>query len=105
MRLAFGNFVIRGDVWVVQRGEGSRLALEARQMTRVVNECLGQKLHRDIAAEFGIRGLIDLPHTARAEMVRDGEVSECGADHCSALLGWRQPRQFLIPVQDHSNLW
>jgi hypothetical protein len=35
--------VDRGDVWMVQRGEGPRLPLEPRQMARVVKKRLGQK--------------------------------------------------------------
>jgi hypothetical protein len=50
-------------------------------MARVVKKRLGQKLHRDVAAQFGIRSLIDLPHPAGAEMIRDSEVPECGANH------------------------
>ena len=82
----FLEAVDRRNVGMVQRGEGSRLALEPRQMARVVNECLGQELQRDVAAKLGVRGLKDVSHASRSEVADDRELSERCADHHAAII-------------------
>ena len=56
-----------GDVWVVQRGEGLRFPLEAREPIGVVRERLGQDLDRDVSIQLRVAGPEDLPHAAFAD--------------------------------------
>jgi hypothetical protein len=59
--------VDRADVWMIQRGEQARLALEARDPLGMGREGLGEDLDRDIAPEPRIARAINLSHAAAAE--------------------------------------
>jgi len=63
-------------VWVIERSEEARFALNARDPFRIVAEPVGDNLERDVATEFGIAGAIDVPHPAgpegRVDLVRAG---------------------------------
>ena len=50
-----------------ERGDGLRLALEARAAIRIVGERRRQDLDGDVAVEPRIAGAIDLAHAARAD--------------------------------------
>jgi hypothetical protein len=66
------------DVRVVQRGDGARLALEARHPAGVLGARGGQHLHRHVALEPAIEGRVDLAHAAGAEQRSDFIGSEPG---------------------------
>ena len=53
-----------GDAGVVQAGEHLRFPLEPGEPVGVSGEGVRQDLQRDIAAELGVGGAIDLPHPA-----------------------------------------
>ena len=61
----------RGDVWMVQRGEKLRFALETRDALRVVDESVGQDLDRDVTTELRVARAVDLAHAARTERADD----------------------------------
>ena len=46
---------MRGDVGMIQRREGLRFALEAREAVGVVRERVGQDLDRDVAIQLACR--------------------------------------------------
>jgi len=52
------------NVWVIERGEQLRLALEPRQALGIRREHLGQDLQGDVAPEARIAGAIHLAHAA-----------------------------------------
>ena len=70
---------------MVQRGEHSRLALEARKPIRIARHCARQDLDRDVAPELRVARAVHLAHAARAEqrlqMIRAQGVAAHG--------GWR----------------
>ena len=66
-RRLLANVVQRADMWVVQAGDGSRLACEPPLQIGVRGDMLGQHLDRDSAVEAGVTGLVDLAHAARTE--------------------------------------
>jgi hypothetical protein len=55
------------DVDVRESGGGPRLALEALQATVVARDSFGQDLERDLAAEAGVAGAVDLAHASCAQ--------------------------------------
>ena len=55
------------DVWMFQRGDRLRLALEPLVKLGVVFQVLGQDLDRDAAVQARVAGLVDLAHAAGAE--------------------------------------
>ncbi len=67
------------DVRMIQRGEGLRFALEAREPVGVARERLGQDLDRDVAIELRVARPIDLAHAAFADLRGDFVDAETGA--------------------------
>jgi hypothetical protein len=59
---------------VVQRGDGPRLALEARPSFRICRHRLGQDLQRDTAVELGVLRLPDDTHPAFADLLDQAVV-------------------------------
>ena len=59
------------EIRVRERGDGLRLALEAREGGGVRREALGKDLDRDVAVEFRVARAVDLSHPARAERPED----------------------------------
>ena len=59
--------VERDDAWMVQRGGGLRLALEAGPVLLIVGDPLGQEFQRDLASEAGVLGRVHLAHPPGAE--------------------------------------
>jgi hypothetical protein len=77
-----------GDMRVIQRRQGSRLALEAHQAIRVAGKRFRQDLERHLAPEFGVAGAIHLAHAAFAQLGEDVVRAETGAGgegHAGAL--------------------
>ena len=56
------NAVDRGDMWVIQRCQDTRLTLEPREPLRIDGKDDGQDLDRHLASELRIPGAIDLAH-------------------------------------------
>ena len=54
-----------------ERGDGLRLALEARERVRVVGDGRGQDLDGDVAVELRVARAIDLSHAACSERRQD----------------------------------
>ncbi len=50
-----------------ERGDGLRLALEAREGGGVGREPVGKNFDRDVAVELRVARAVDLPHSARSE--------------------------------------
>ena len=67
------------DVRMVERREHLRLAFESRQPLGIVGEQVGQDLERDLAAQLGVAGAVDLAHAARAKRASDLIGTEPGA--------------------------
>jgi len=76
----FLEAVDRGDVWMVEGREDSRLPLEPRHALRVCHEGRWQRLQGDVPAQNHIVGPIHLPHPAGAER-RDDFI---GAETCAS---------------------
>ena len=68
-----------GDMWMVQRRERLRLALEPRQALGIGREGLRQHLQGNLAVQPRIARAIDLAHPARAEGGDDFVGAETGA--------------------------
>ena len=71
--------VDRGNVWVVQRREDARLALEARHPVLVFGEVLGKHFDGDVTPELSVPRPVDFTHAARAERCEDLVVRESAA--------------------------
>ena len=56
---------------MVQRGQKTRLALEALQGLRIESACIGQHLERDVALQPRVADAIDLAHPAHADELDD----------------------------------
>src|SRR5262245_13297915 len=56
----------RADVWVIQRGDRARLAIEPLTQLSIGGECFGQHLDRDGAIEPRVARAVNLPHAAAA---------------------------------------
>jgi len=69
------------NIGVIERSEQFGFTLESCDTIRVFGELFGQHLDRHIAAEPVILRLINLPHAALAQLVRDFVMRECFADH------------------------
>src|SRR2546422_11257866 len=67
------------DVGMVERGQSSRFLLEPTQTVGIGGVRGGQHLDRDLAAEPGIAGAIDLPHAAGTEGCQNLVRAETGA--------------------------
>ncbi len=71
--------VDRGDVWVVERREHPRLALEPRQPVAVLEEEVRQGLDRDVPVQVSVPRAIDLAHAAPAERGDDLVRADAGS--------------------------
>ena len=56
---------------MIERGEHTRFAFEARQPIAITGEGRGQDLDRDVAPEFRIARAIDLAHPSRPNRGED----------------------------------
>ncbi len=65
---------------MLEAGEQSCLALEARHPLGIARHLRGQHLDRDVAAELGVARTIDLAHPAFAEGAEDLVMAESLAD-------------------------
>lgn len=68
-----------GDVRVIERRQRLGLALEPRQALGVGGEGVRQDLDGHLAAERGVGGTPDLPHSAFADLGGDIVNAEAGA--------------------------
>ena len=91
--LALFDAVDGRDVRVVQRGDHSRLALEARDPTRLGRKRERQNLDRDVATELGVVGPVHLAHSAAAKERLHFEGPDPPAyergDHITRRGGWQ----------------
>ncbi len=69
----------RDDAWMVERGHGAGLPLEAEQVVGVARDGLGQHLERHFATQAKILGTVHLTHPAGAERADDLVGAEVGA--------------------------
>ena len=58
------DIVQRADVWMVQRGDGAGLALEAFSQCGVIADMRWEDFDRDGSIEAGILRLVDFTHSA-----------------------------------------
>jgi hypothetical protein len=56
---------------MVEGGRGPRLSLEALKLIGVAGHRIMQDLDRDLAAEAGVAGPVDLPYSPRADQVEN----------------------------------
>ena len=75
------------DVGMIQRGRGSRLALEPAQRLSVARQIVRQELQRDEAMEPGVLRFVHDAHAAAAELLDDAVVGEGLADQGIGALG------------------
>src|SRR5262245_54166772 len=68
--------VNRGDVRVIERGQGLGFTLKSREPVGVGSQRRGQHLQRDVSFEIRIEGAIHLAHAADA----DGSLNLVGAE-------------------------
>ena len=73
--------VDRADVRVVEGRQESRLPLEAGEALGVACERVGERLHRDVAAEPPVARAVDLTHATGADLLDD----HVGTDACSGI--------------------
>jgi hypothetical protein len=71
----------RADPGVVEPRGGLRLALESLEDPGALSDSSRQELERDVALETKILGVLNLPHTALAQLGGDPVVGNGGADH------------------------
>ena len=90
----FFDAVDRGDVWMIQRGQHARFALEPGNPVAVMAEGFREELDRDRASELRVGGLIDLAHAARAEVRCDFVVCEACSDHVGGVHNTADQEQF-----------
>jgi hypothetical protein len=69
--VGFAYVVDAADVWMVEGGDGPRLALEARAQARIVCDVARQDLDRDDPVKSGVSALVHLTHAARATLGSD----------------------------------
>jgi hypothetical protein len=75
----FLDRINRGDVWMIQRRERLRFAFKSRETFRVGGEYVRQNLDRDLPAQCGIGGSVDVPHAAFADRRADFVCAEARA--------------------------
>ena len=66
---------------MVQSGSSVRLALEAHQRLRVLDNVIRKKFQSNKASELQVLGFIDDAHSASAQLVHDAIVRNGLADH------------------------
>jgi hypothetical protein len=67
------------DVWIIERRECPRFALEACETFGIVRERVGEHLQRHVASELRIARVIHLPHAAGADLGSDLIWAEAGS--------------------------
>jgi hypothetical protein len=77
--------VDRGDVGMLQAGQGPRLALEPGLALGIARELGRQDLDRHVAAELRVAGAEHLAHAALADLALDLVMQECLPDHAGPL--------------------
>ena len=77
--LVLADLVDGGDVRMVEGRGGTSLSLEAPPLIRVARRRLGEDLDRDLAAEAGVAGPIDLAHPPRTDQVREPRTGRAGS--------------------------
>ena len=90
------------DVRMGDRRNGAGLVLESGAHLRIRREVVRQHLQRDIAAEPGITGTVDLAHATGADRLHDFELGEArtwGQTHESPLEGCVQIHSIVPPPQ------
>jgi hypothetical protein len=85
------NVVERADVRVRELGDGAGFALEAGADLGIRGEVGGEDLDGDRAAEAGIARLVDLAHSAFAQLLHDSIRPKRLADH-GRVLRWASAR-------------
>ena len=63
--------VNRDDARMVERGDGTRFALESRAAVGVACGLVSEDLQRHLASELRVLGQVDLAHAARAQRAQD----------------------------------
>ena len=79
LAVRFLHAVERGDVWMVDRREHLRFALESRDAIRIGSEGVEDDFDGDAATELAVACAIDFAHATSAEHVRDLVRAEPGA--------------------------
>ena len=69
------------NIGMIQRRQHPRFALESRHAFGVVIEGFGKELDGHTPAQLRVRGLIDVAHPARSQVLRDLVVCELGSNH------------------------
>ncbi|HEX4566952.1 MAG TPA: hypothetical protein VH138_09990 [Vicinamibacterales bacterium] len=67
----------RDNVWMIEGGDGTRLALDAFAGRRIGSKHRWQDLQRDRPMKLRILGRVDLSHPAAPERVGDDVVADC----------------------------
>ena len=73
--------VERGDVGMIQRGEGLRLTLELHRPIGIGHEGLEHHLECYVSIEPRVARAIDLAHSALAQRVEDVKRTDGAANH------------------------
>ena len=79
--IVFADFMNCADTGMVQSGSSVRLALEAHQRLRVLDNVIRKKFQSNKASELQVLGFIDDAHSASAQLVYDAIVRNGLADH------------------------
>ena len=75
----FLDAIDRGDMWMVERCQELRLAVETRQPLGIAADRYRQQLERDLAVQPSVASAVDLAHAAAAEQRHDLEGADSGA--------------------------
>src|SRR4029079_1020461 len=86
--------VDRGDRRMVDGGEQPRFPLEPGEEGRVLRECVGEDLDRDVSPEARVARAVNLSHPALPERIQDLET----AQSCPRLQGHEFAPAILCPA-------
>jgi hypothetical protein len=68
---------------VIQRGQRTRLTLEAGDAFGISRQRSRQDFDRDVASQFRVTGTVHLAHAARTDLRRDlVHAQACARDQC-----------------------
>ena len=84
------DFVDRADVRMVQGGRSACLPPKTFQRLWVLGYVLGQEFESNKATEVGVLGLINDPHTAAAQLLKDAVVGDDLTDELGRANHWRE---------------
>ena len=76
LRRALPDVVDGDEMRVIQCGRGSRLQHESLETIRIARDALAKDLEREIAAEHGVFGEIDLAHAAARDQAGNVEAPD-----------------------------